>query len=79
MLIHLLVNKLTTDYWKLCKHNHGHHSKTNSSIFVILEMKKMKEIPIHDYIKTKWIDLFPKDDTGNDSDLQLYVSIFRSV
>ena len=34
----------------------------------------MNDIPIHDYIKTRWIDIYPQDDTGDDSDLQLLCS-----
>ena len=31
----------------------------------------MNAIPIHDYIKTRWIALYPQDDIGDYSDLQL--------
>ena len=34
-------------------------------------MKEVKDIPIHDYIKMRGIDLYPHDDTRDDSDLQL--------
>ena len=34
-------------------------------------MMEMKDIPNHDYIKARWIDLYPQNDTVNDSDLQL--------
>ena len=34
----------------------------------------MNDIPIHDYIKTRWIDIYPQDDTRDDSDLQLLCS-----
>ena len=35
---------------------------------------KIKDILIHDNIKTSWIDLCPQDETGDDSDLQLLSS-----
>ena len=34
----------------------------------------MNDILIYDYIKTRWIDLYPQDDTGDASDLQLLCS-----
>ena len=34
----------------------------------------MKNILIHDYIKARFIDLNPQDDTGDDSDLHLLCS-----
>ena len=34
----------------------------------------MNDIPIHDYITIWWIDLFPHDDTGDNSDLLLLCS-----
>ena len=58
--------------WKLCRHSYGHHCKADSSISDIVE------IPIHDYIKTRWIDLSPHDDT-DDSDHQLLYSLTTSV
>ena len=37
-------------------------------------MEKKNEIVVHDKIKKNWIDLYPQDDTGDDSDLQLLCS-----
>ena len=71
MFIHLFVNKSKRDLWKLCRHHHGHHGKVGSLIADIVEMKEMKDIPIHTYIETRWIDLYPQDDTVDDSGLQL--------
>ena len=57
-----------------CSHNHGYHGKVDSLISDIVEKKEMKDILFHDYIETRWIDLYPQDDTGFDSDLQLLCS-----
>ena len=65
------INKRSFEDWKLCRHNHGHHGKDDSLISDIVEIMEMKDILIQDYIKTRWIDLYPQDDTGDDSDLQL--------
>ena len=35
---------------------------------------EMYKIPFHDYIKINWIDLYPQNDTGYNSDLQLLCS-----
>ena len=37
-------------------------------------MMEIYDIPIKDYIKAWWIDLYPQDDTGYDSYLQLSFS-----
>ena len=34
----------------------------------------MYDIPSKDYIKARWMDLYPQDDTGDDSNLQLSCS-----
>ena len=68
------INKRSFEDWKLCRHNHRHHGKYDSLIFDIVEMMEMYDIPIHDYIKARWIDLYPHDDTGDDSDLHLLCS-----
>ena len=58
----------------MCRHNCGHHGKAEYSISDIVDMMKMKDIPIPDYIKTRWIDIYPQDDVGDDSGLQLLCS-----
>ena len=68
------INKRSMMDWKLCRQNHRHHGKADSLISHILEMKEMNDIPIHNYIKTRCIYLYPQDDTGDDSDLQLLCS-----
>ena len=60
--------------WKLCRHNHKHGSKADSLISDIVVMEKKDEIVVHDHIETKQIDLYLQDDTGDDSDLQLFCS-----
>ena len=70
------MNKRSFEDWKLCCHNHGHNGKADSLISNIVEMK---EIIIHDKIKTSWIDLYPQDDTGDGSDLHRFVPVFTSV
>ena len=64
----------TLEDWKLCRHNHGHHGTASSLISEIVEMKEMNDISIHDCIKTRWTDLYPQDDTEDDSDLHLLYS-----
>ena len=49
----------------LFRHNHGHHGKADSSISDIVVMEKKDEIVVHDYIKTRWINHYPEDDTGD--------------
>ena len=63
----------------MCRHNHEHHGKEDSLISDIVVIEKMDEIVVHDCIKTKWIYLYPQDDTGDDSDLSFYVLFFKSV
>ena len=65
------MNKMSLEAWKLCRHKHGHHNKADSSIADIVVMKKKDEIIVHDHKKTSWIDLYPQDSNGDDSDLQL--------
>ena len=69
------INKRSLKDWKLYRHKRRHHCKADCLISDIVEMKEMNVIPIHDYIKRKWIDLYTQDDTGDDSDLQLLCSI----
>ena len=68
------INKRMLEDWKQCRHNHGHHCKVDSLIFNIVEMMELKDILIQDYIKTRWIDLYSQDGTGDDSELQLLCS-----
>ena len=42
-------------------------------------MMEMKEIHIHDYVKTSGIDLYSQDDMGDNSDIQLYVLVITSL
>ena len=65
--------------WKLCRHNHEHHGKTDNSTFDIMEMKELDDFLMYDHIKKWWIDLYPQDDTGDDSGLQSYDQVFTSV
>ena len=67
------------DDWKLHWHNHVHHGKYDTLISDILEMMEMKEIHIHDYVKTSGIDLYSQDDMGDNSDIQLYVLVITSL
>ena len=39
-----------------------------------MKMMEMKDILIEHYLKTRWIDLYPQDDIGVASDLQLLCS-----
>ena len=73
MFIHLLVkiNKSSLEDWKLCSHNKGCPGKADSVISDIVEMKEMDDISIDCHIKTRWVDLYPQNDTRDDSDLQL--------
>ena len=70
MFILLLVNRSTRDHCRI-----GNCAGTADSLISdIEEMKKMKDIPIHDYTKKRCIDLYPQNNTGNDSDLQVLCS-----
>ena len=63
------IHKRSLENWKLCRHNNGHHGENDGSISDIVEMIEVNNVPIQDYIKTRWIDLYPQGDTGDDSDL----------
>ena len=69
------INKRSLEDWKLCRHNHGHHDKADSSISETVIRKKKVEIAVHDCIKARWINFYPQDGTGDDSDFQLLYSI----
>ena len=58
----------------MCRYNYGHHGKADSSISDIVDMMEMKDIPINDYTKARWTDLYSQDDTEDASDLQLLCS-----
>ena len=62
MFILLLVNKSKRDLWRIgncAGTNHGYHDKDDRSISDIVEMMEMENIAIQDYVKTRWIDLYP--------------------
>ena len=48
------IKKISLEDWTLCRHNHGYHGKADGSISDTVEMMEMKNIPSHDYIKTKF-------------------------
>ena len=73
------MNKRSLEGWKLCRHNDGHHSKADTSISDIVEMKEMDEIPLQEHIETRWIDLYPQDDTRMTQMFSFYVPVFTSV
>ena len=68
------INKRLFEDWKLSRHNHGHHGEDDSLMSDFVEMMEMYDILIHDNIKTRYIDLYPQDDIGDVSDLQLLYS-----
>ena len=68
------INKRSFENWNTVQAQPGHHSKDDSLFFDIVEMKEMYDILIQDYIKVRWIDFYPQDDTGDDSDLQILSS-----
>ena len=56
------ISKRSFEDRKLCRYNNGHHVKYDSlisDVVEMMEMKEMKDIPIQDYVKTRWIDLYP--------------------
>ena len=60
---------MSVEDWKLCRCNHGHQGKVDTFIANIVEMKEIDNIAVHDHTKTRCINLYPQDDTGDDSDV----------
>ena len=71
--IHWLVNKSTIHLWRIkdCADTFMEVMVRQKVIFDIVEMREMDDILVQECMKTRWMDLYPQDDTGNDSDLQL--------
>ena len=51
-------------------------SFVDKTMSIIIVVKKKKNEIVDNHIKTRWINLYPQDDTGDDSDLQ--VLMFQS-
>ena len=62
------INKISLEDWKLCRHNNGHHGKSDSLISGNVEMKEMKHILLHHYMTLGMTQIF-----------SFYVPLFTSV
>ena len=68
------INKMLVKEWRICLQSHGYYDQSDTSISKIVEVKETNEIAVHDHIKTRWINFYPSDSTGDDFDLHLSCS-----
>ena len=55
----------------------GHYGQPDTFISDFVEMKETYDIVVHNHIKIRWIDFYPPNDIGDDSDLQLLCSTLQ--
>ena len=73
------INKRSFEDWKLCRHNIEYPGKAVSLVSDVMEMKEMKDIPIYDYMKTRWIDLYHKMTMWMTQIFNIYVPVITAV